>query len=71
LTFHPAVLRVIRFVADAARDAGRPLSICGEMAGDPAYGEPEALACGRSPRYETVPRLGGAAALPTLKHLTH
>jgi phosphotransferase system enzyme I (PtsI) len=34
---HPAVLRVIRFVADAARDAGRPLSICGEMAGDPAY----------------------------------
>jgi phosphotransferase system enzyme I (PtsI) len=34
---HPAVLRVIRFVADAARDAGRPLSICGEMAGDPSY----------------------------------
>jgi hypothetical protein len=27
LTFHPAVLRVIRFVADAARDAGRPLSL--------------------------------------------
>ena len=23
----------------AARDAGRPLSICGEMAGDPAYTE--------------------------------
>jgi len=36
---HPAVLRVIRFVADAARTAGRPLSICGEMAGDPAYTE--------------------------------
>ncbi len=36
---HPAVLRVIRFVTDAARDAGRPLSICGEMAGDPAYTE--------------------------------
>jgi phosphotransferase system enzyme I (PtsI) len=36
---HPAVLRVIRFVADAARDAGRPLTICGEMAGDPAYTE--------------------------------
>jgi phosphotransferase system enzyme I (PtsI) len=36
---HPAVLRVIRFVAEAARDAGRPLSICGEMAGDPAYTE--------------------------------
>ncbi len=36
---HPAVLRVIRFVADAARDADRPLTICGEMAGDPAYTE--------------------------------
>ncbi len=36
---HPAVLRVIRFVADAARDAGRPLSICGEIAGDPAYAQ--------------------------------
>jgi phosphotransferase system enzyme I (PtsI) len=34
---HPAVLRVIRFVSDAARVAGRPLAICGEMAGDPAY----------------------------------
>jgi phosphoenolpyruvate-protein kinase (PTS system EI component) len=36
---HPAVLWVIRFVADSARTAGRPLSICGEMAGDPAYTE--------------------------------
>jgi len=36
---HPAVLWVIRFVADAARAGGRPLSICGEMAGDPAYTE--------------------------------
>ena len=34
---HPAVLRVIRFVVDAARAASRPLSICGEMASDPAY----------------------------------
>ena len=34
---HPAVLRVIRFVVGAAREAGRTLSICGEMAGDPAY----------------------------------
>jgi phosphotransferase system enzyme I (PtsI) len=36
---HPAVLRSIRFVADAARAAGRPLTICGEIAGDPAYTE--------------------------------
>jgi phosphotransferase system enzyme I (PtsI) len=36
---HPSVLRTIRFVADAAHTAGRPLTICGEMAGDPAYTE--------------------------------
>src|SRR5450631_24439 len=36
---HPAVLRSIRFVAEAARAAGRPLTICGEIAGDPAYTE--------------------------------
>jgi phosphoenolpyruvate-protein kinase (PTS system EI component) len=33
----PAVLRLIRSVADAARVAHRPLTICGEMAGDPKY----------------------------------
>lgn len=36
---HPAVLRLIRGVAEAARNAARPLTICGEMAGDPAYTE--------------------------------
>ncbi len=36
---HPAVLRVIRSVADAARAADRELTICGEMAGNPAYTE--------------------------------
>ncbi len=34
---HPAVLRLIGRVADAARAARRPLSICGEMAADPAF----------------------------------
>ena len=33
---HPAVLRAIRQVADEADQAGRPVSVCGEMAGDPA-----------------------------------
>jgi phosphotransferase system enzyme I (PtsI) len=36
---HPAVLRLIWSVADAARAADRELTICGEMAGNPAYTE--------------------------------
>jgi phosphotransferase system enzyme I (PtsI) len=36
---HPAVLRLIHSVAEAARNAGRPLTICGEMAGNPQYSE--------------------------------
>jgi phosphotransferase system enzyme I (PtsI) len=36
---HPAVLRLIRSVAEAARAADRELTICGEMAGIPAYAE--------------------------------
>jgi len=34
-SFHPAVLQALRQVAGAARDAGKPVSICGELAGDP------------------------------------
>jgi phosphotransferase system enzyme I (PtsI) len=33
--FHPAVLTLIKAVADAGLRAGIPTSICGEMAGDP------------------------------------
>jgi phosphotransferase system enzyme I (PtsI) len=36
---HPAVLRVIHFVAQSAHNADRELTICGEMAGDPDYTE--------------------------------
>jgi phosphoenolpyruvate-protein phosphotransferase len=32
---HPAVLRLIQSVAEASSSAGRELTICGEMAGDP------------------------------------
>jgi len=32
---HPAVLRILRYVARTARRARRPLSLCGEMAADP------------------------------------
>jgi phosphoenolpyruvate-protein phosphotransferase (PTS system enzyme I) len=34
---HPAVLRVIRDVLNFGRRRGLPTSVCGEMAGDPAY----------------------------------
>jgi len=34
---HPAVLRLIDSVVEGARSAGRELSICGEMAGDPLH----------------------------------
>ena len=36
---HPAVLRMISTVANAARARGIPCGICGEMAGDPLYTE--------------------------------
>ncbi len=34
---HPAVLRLVQFSVEAARRAGIPVSVCGEMAGDPRY----------------------------------
>ncbi len=34
---HPAVVRLIQFAAEAALRARIPVSVCGEMAGDPRY----------------------------------
>ena len=33
--FHPGVIRLIKVVIDHAHSAGIPVSMCGEMAGDP------------------------------------
>ncbi len=34
---HPAVLRTLKRIADAARRAGKPVSVCGEIAHDPDF----------------------------------
>ncbi len=34
---HPALLRLLRMVVDGAARTGIPVSVCGEMAGDPTY----------------------------------
>jgi phosphotransferase system enzyme I (PtsI) len=34
---HPAVLRLLKLAIDGAHGAGKPISICGDMAGDPAF----------------------------------
>ena len=34
-SFHPAVLRALQHVVNEAKAEGKPVSICGEMAGDP------------------------------------
>lgn len=33
--WHPAVLRLIKLIGDAGRDAGKPVGVCGEAAADP------------------------------------
>jgi phosphotransferase system enzyme I (PtsI) len=35
--YHPAVLRALSEVARRAADEGKPLSVCGEIAGDPTF----------------------------------
>lgn len=35
-SYHPAVLRALDYLVKQAHELGKPISICGEMAGDPA-----------------------------------
>jgi phosphotransferase system enzyme I (PtsI) len=37
--WHPAVLRLVAETIELARAGGKPVSVCGEMAGDPAFTE--------------------------------
>ena len=57
---HPAVLRLIQFTTEAASRARIPLSLCGEMAGDPRY---SALLLGLGIRDLSM----AAASLPRVK----
>lgn len=57
---NPAVLRLIEFTLEAARRAGIPVSICGEMGADPKY---TPLLLGLGLREFSV----GSAALPRIK----
>ena len=59
-TRHPAVLRLIQFSTEAALRANLPVSICGEVAGDPAY---TALLVGLGLRELSMT----AAAIPRVK----
>ena len=36
-SYHPGVLRAIKRVADEGKRHGAPVTVCGEMAGDPFY----------------------------------
>ncbi|HEX4955596.1 MAG TPA: phosphoenolpyruvate--protein phosphotransferase [Thermoanaerobaculia bacterium] len=57
---HPALLRLLKLVVDGASRAGIPVSVCGEMAGDPAYA---ALLVGLGLRRLSM----GPRAIPAIK----
>ncbi|MDD3179700.1 MAG: phosphoenolpyruvate--protein phosphotransferase [Opitutaceae bacterium] len=59
---HPAVLRTIKQVVDAAHQRGIPVAVCGEMAGDPIYA-PLLLGLGVDELSMTPP------SLPAVKYL--
>ena len=64
---HPTLLRLIAFVTSAARRAGKPLSICGEIAGD-ATALPLLLAVGIRELSMLPARLPAARAVVEAAH---
>ncbi|MDD3579457.1 MAG: phosphoenolpyruvate--protein phosphotransferase [Desulfobacca sp.] len=73
---HPAVLRMIKQVVDAAHAAGIPVAMCGEMAGDPIY-TPILLGLGvdelsmNVPSIPVVKRIVRIATLAEAKEFAH
>lgn len=59
---HPAILRMLKATADAARAANIPASVCGEMAGDPLY---TAVLMGLGFQELSM----NASAIPAVKHV--
>ena len=59
---HPAVVRTLKHIVDEAHRAGVPVSVCGEMAGDPIY-VPLLLGLGVDALSMTPP------SLPAVKYL--
>ncbi|MFP3866761.1 MAG: phosphoenolpyruvate--protein phosphotransferase [Desulfobacteraceae bacterium] len=73
---HPAVLRMIKQVVDAAQAEGIPVAMCGEMAGDPFY-TPILLGLGvdelsmNVPSIPVVKRMVRMATLAEAKEFAH
>jgi phosphoenolpyruvate-protein phosphotransferase (PTS system enzyme I) len=71
---HPAFLRLLKSAIDGARAAGKPIAVCGDMAGDPAFTW-VLLALGvrslsMAPRFiPAVKSIIGASTLPEMEAL--
>lgn len=59
---HPAIVRTLKHIIDAGHRGGLPVSVCGEMAGDPMYAP---LLLGMGADELSV----GAGSLPEIKYL--
>jgi phosphoenolpyruvate-protein phosphotransferase (PTS system enzyme I) len=71
---HPAFLRLLKSAIDGARAAAKPIAICGDMAGDPAFTwvliALGARSLSMSPRFiPTVKSIIGASALGEMEAL--